>query len=431
MTPRERPYLRLHREPEPLGSYLRPLERDYRHTAELVSAGFPVASGVVVDACHPKRSQDLRTAAMDSGLEVVLDPRSLDLSTEGGIARAGVIDLPWSAGRLEAASSFNPRRLDEYAEQLARTAVEMEVTAVLAPTHYLEDAVTPWLSIDLDLARRLRTRLDSASDGSRIRIYYPLASSFSALRTESFVARAVQGLSALALDRVIDAVWLRVNNFGTMSAGPLTVPRYISLARRLHAAGIPVVAERTGTVGLALLALGAVAGIESGITHGEHFSIRDLVTPRQRQKGGYAHRVYLPAIGAFLKRDEAAKLLNTRGMRGTFGCQERCCPRGVPDMLAEIRRHFVVTRASEVRRLAAVPPGMRIEHYLSTWLRFSADRATRAAPVVPALEKHRRRLDMWRATISDQVERDIAEPPTLSPSLRWEDHPGMDATGSS
>jgi hypothetical protein len=139
----------------------------------------------------------------------------------------------------------------------------------------------------------------------------------------------------------------------------------------------------------------------------------------------------MPSIGVFLKRDDAVAFLNTRGVKGSFGCQESCCPRGVLDMLADARRHFLVTRSAEVRRLAAVPQGMRVEHYFSTWLRFAADRATRASIVIPTLEKHRRRLDMWRATISAQVERDLVDPPSMSPSLRPEADRGMDAAGGS
>ena len=36
------------------------------------------------------------------------------------------------------------------------------------------------------------------------------------------------------------------------------------------------VAERVGTVGLALMAFGAVGGVESGVTLGERFNVRDL-----------------------------------------------------------------------------------------------------------------------------------------------------------
>lgn len=431
MATLERPYLRLHRNPEPLASYLRPLERDYRHIAELISAGFSLGSGIIVDACHPERSEDLRTFAAQHGLESVLDPRSVDLATDGGIRRAGVAELPWSRGVPDHPEAFGADRVESYIEALAATALELGSSAVLAPTHYLDDPLSRWLEIDLALVRRLRAKLDSDSRGRGTRIYYPVATSLATLRVEPFGARLMQGLGALAAERAIDALWLRVNNFGTKSAGPLTLPRYIALARQLHSLGMPIVAERTGTVGLALLALGAIVGIESGVTHGERFNIRDLTAPPEPSSGGFVPRVYLPSIGVFLKREEAAALLNTRGMRGSFGCQERCCPRGVPDMLADARRHFVVTRAAEVHGLAAVPQSMRVEHYFAKWLRSAADRATRAAMVIPALDKDRRRLDMWRATISAQVERDMADPPTMSPPLEAASHRPMGLAGGS
>ena len=418
MSTLERSYLWLHREPRPLGAYVRPLERDYTHTAGLISAGLPVGTGIVIDACHPKRSQDLRAYARGADLEVVLDPRSVDLSTAGGIQRSGVRELPWSSGDLDTPSDFTPRRMGEYSCTLAQTAVELGATAVLAPTHYLEAALTPWFDIDLGLAARLRARLDEDPAGRRIRIYYPLASSLAVLHPAPVASRAVQGLSRLAAKAVIDAIWIRMHRFGTNLAGPLTLPRYIRLARELHAAGVPLVAERTGTVGLPLMALGAVAGIESGITHGERFQYNDLTKPRAlKQSGGLTPRVYFPAIGVFLTRKQAKGFLNSRGVKGTFGCQLDCCPAGVTDMLGEARRHFLVTRSREVQQLASVPDGMRVEHFFSTWLRVAADRATRAARVLSSLEKHRSRLDMWRATLSAQVERDLESPPTTCPPL--------------
>ena len=364
----ERPYLRLFREPRPLGAYVRPLERDHSHTAALISAGFRVGTGIVIDACHPSRSRDLRSCARDARLEVVLDPRSVELSTEGGIERSGVRDLPWSSGDTDTPSDFTAYRVDEYACALAEKAIDLRATAVLAPTHYVEAPLTQWFDIDLGLAAELRRRLDQDPAGRSIRVYYPLVSSLAALHSDAATSRAVEGLKGLAAKAVIDAVWIRMHGFGTNLAGPLTLQRYIRLARALHSVGMPLVAERTGTVGLPLMAFGAVVGIESGITHGERFQYRDLVKPRDRnQKGGLAPRVYFPAIGAFLTRKQAEAFLNSRGMKGTFGCQLNCCPAGVTDMLREARRHFLVTRSEEVQQLASVPDALRVEHFFSTW----------------------------------------------------------------
>ena len=70
MADSERPYLKLVRNPAPLGGYVRPLERDYRHTARLISAGYPAGTGIIVDACHPAQSADLRMQAREKAVEI-------------------------------------------------------------------------------------------------------------------------------------------------------------------------------------------------------------------------------------------------------------------------------------------------------------------------------------------------------------------------
>jgi len=430
-TDSERSYLRLVREPAPLGAYVRPLERDYRYVARLLSSGFPVGTGVVVDACHLDRSSDLRAEARDQRLETVLDPKSIELSTVAGITRSGVLDLPWSVGAMDAPDQFDDRRITEYTESLAKTALQMGVDAVLAPSHYLESIPSPWLERDVALTAALREKLDSSSAGKGVRVYYPLASNLRAFASDAAVKRVVKTLSDLARSGAANGVWLRMHAFGTNTAGALTLPRYLRLARSLHEIGLPVVAEKTGTVGLALLAFGAVVGVESGITHGERYDHRTLMKkPRGPQRGGLAPRVYLPPIGVFLPRKAATTLLNTRGIRGTFGCQLLCCRRGIEDMLADPRRHFLVSRSHEVEALARVPGALRVEHYFSNWLRHAADRATRVAQVLPQVEKHRKRLDVWRATLSEQRDRDQAAPPSVCPPLYGESDEGRDVSGS-
>lgn len=48
MAPPDGSHLRLIRVPDPLASYIRPLARDFRHTAGLIAAGFPVGDGIIL-----------------------------------------------------------------------------------------------------------------------------------------------------------------------------------------------------------------------------------------------------------------------------------------------------------------------------------------------------------------------------------------------
>lgn len=134
-------------------------------------------------------------------------------------------------------------------------------SAVLAPTHYLDSPTDPWLPIDAELTRRLRRELDGRGLGG-VLIYYPLVVRALLLREATHRAQLIARLAALP----IDALWLRVHPFGTTTSGPLALRRYLEVCRALYVLGIPLVAEHSGTVGVALIAFGAVGGIESGIT---------------------------------------------------------------------------------------------------------------------------------------------------------------------
>ena len=431
MSRLERSHLRIVRDPEPLGSYIRPISRDINVLSELLASGQPIGSGIIVDARPPEKSDDLRQTAKSRGVELVLDPNSVELSTDGGIDRSGMLQLPWSGGECDTPDSLG-RRAEAVVESIAATAVTMSVDAVLAPAHFLESLPSRWLDLDIQLAEALRRALDEDPRGRKIRIYYPLVSNLGVLSRGPILARIRDELQRLRQDEVIDAIWLRMHAFGSTSSGRLNLRRYADVSRRLHPVGVPIIGERTGTVGLALMSLGCIAGIESGVTHGERCDIRALQREPRPGQGGFAPapRVYLPAIGAFLNREPARQFFSAPGIKNWFACQRPCCRRGFLDMLADPRRHFLITRASEVRELAAVPAEVRPEHYLTTWLRPASDRVIRASRVLPELAKQRRRLDDWRETLSDVRSLDAKSRPTVSPPISLFDGPTPGKAGS-
>lgn len=318
------------------------------------------------------------------------------------------------------------------AEAIAATVLSMDVDAVLAPTHFLESFPSKWMEVDLKLTRSLRGILNQDRIGRQVRIYYPLISTLGLITKAPISARIVDELSELQSEGIVDALWLRMHAFGSTSSGRLSLRRYVKAARRLHAVGLPIIGERTGTVGLALMALGCVAGIESGVTHGERCDIRSLQREPRPGRPGFAPplRVYLPGIGAFLNREPAAEFFKAPGIKNWFACQRSCCRAGHIDMLADPRRHFLVTRAAEVHELAAVPADLRTDYYLTSWLRPASDRAIRAARILPQLAKQRKRLDDWRETLSEIRSADAAERPSVSPSITRIDGPSPRRTGS-
>jgi hypothetical protein len=109
-------------------------------------------------------------------------------------------------------------------------------------------------------------------------------------------------------------------------------------------------------------------------------------------------------IGAFLSHKQAEAFFENRQMKIALGCRDSaCCQRGTSDTLREPRRHFMIQRVSEVRRMSNAPETLRAQLYLDDFLRPATDLALRAARVEPALEPTRKRLEGWRHTLGEMA----------------------------
>jgi hypothetical protein len=134
----------------------------------------------------------------------------------------------------------------------------------------------------------------------------------------------------------LDGLWLRVHPFGA-SSGHLTLQRYMQACQDFHSLNLPLVAEKAGSIGLALLAFGAVGGVETGVSSGDKFDFARLSKPPIEGKKAFAAhaRVYLPGLGLFLDRETATSFFH-RNLKAAFGCQNpACCRRGATDTIGE------------------------------------------------------------------------------------------------
>lgn len=383
--------------PDQLGNYLRPSSRDHKFLLQMLVEGKPVGTGLIADPCLVERQRELLGEARRQGVETVLDPRTVDLSTAGGFTRSGVSDLPWAGVSPHAPADLAGKAGALAVHQLVSCVEAGGHSAVLAPTHYLDGPADLWVSVDTELTQELRRELDRRGLG-HVLIYYPLVVRAKMLQD---VGRRDQLIAALT-GLPIDALWLRVHPFGTTTSGPLSLRRYLEACRALHALGVPLVAEHSGTIGVALMAFGAVGGIESGITTTEGVNLSGYLNPPKPDAKHFAPapRVYLHEIGAFLDAKKASGFFAVRGMKTAHGCRGTdCCPRGWRDMQLEPRRHFAGRRSREVAALSAVPETLRAGHYLENFLRPASDRALSAADAEPSLTAARTRLESWRGTL--------------------------------
>lgn len=378
-----------------LGLYVRPGRNDHTTILQLLAEDRAV-SGLVLDARHAGRHRALREALVDNGVHAVLDPNLMEAATPGGRMMAGLTDVPWVAYADTSPEDLKGRAGAALAELIADAVHAGEFSAVLAPTHLIESAGDPYFAADRVVAGYLRRALDRRGLLDCC-VFYPLAMPAAALRSSVQRTLLIDGLRSVD----VDAVWLRLHPFGTSSAGSISLRRYLDAAWELHAVEKPIVGERTGTVGLALMAYGGIGGIESGVTLGERFDAGALTSPRADTKAfSPAPRVYIDGIGAFADRRLAQRVFQNRQLLAALACRDAtCCRGGAAATLRDPRRHFLIRRREEVESLGAVAPAARATVYLHDMLQPAALLAVRVARVAPELERAQRRLDGWHQTL--------------------------------
>ncbi len=355
--------------PEPLGWYLRPSYVDHRAIADAVAGRLVGLHGVVFDPLYEDRHSELRHLMVDRTLDAVLDPRTQELGSIGGFNQR-LSALPWALGR--------PHRPDDFADlgrivdSMAQYVVEKRYTAVLAPTHYIQGANSPWLGIDTRSTGYLRQYLDRAG-AEDVPIFYSLAISYEAFRS----AEERNTILEMLKDLPIESVWLKVSQSGSLTHA--AVRNFVNGAAEFHSLGVPLIGDMMGGLrGLSALAFGAVGGICHGVTQKEGFSASSWTRPASSGNPGFTWptRIYVAPLGIHLKREEATAFFGARGSKSRFGCREKaCCPKGLKDMVDNPVRHSLVQRLGEVRRLSAVPEEIRAQHFLEETLRPATDAA--------------------------------------------------------
>lgn len=391
----------------PLGLYLRPGRNDHQKLLDMLAEGRASCSGFALDAALNERHTELREEAVRLGFEAVLDPRVGELATEGGFASAPRAALPWAPEAPHRLEDLRDTGGTALVEGLAEFIAANRYNAMLAPTHLIQGSDDEWLSIDANLVLALRRRLDTHGL-TELPIYYPLVISTTTLRDNHERARMIEHLTRLP----IGAVWLRISPFGATS-GPRALTRYIEGATELQRIGVPVIAERTGTAGLPLLAFGAVGGIEGGITMGERFDAGSWTRRPNPNSKPFARppRVYVPRLGLFMSRKQTSAFFENRQMKALLACKDdHCCRRGIDDMLADPRRHFVIQRSAEVAQLSRAPGTLRPQLYMDDFLRPATDLVLQAARVDPSLLTSQRRLESWRIALGTVIRAGISIP---------------------
>ena len=357
--------------PEPLGWYLRPSYVDHRGIADVVADGSVGLHGVVFDPLNEPRHSELRDLIVERNRDAVLDPRTQELGSAGGFNNR-LATLPWALDRPHVPNDFSEVNARRIANSVARFVIEKGYIAVLAPTHYITSANSPWLDVDARSIGYLRHYLDKEG-ANNVPIFFSLAVSYEVFRTAVERQSILERLKGLP----IDSLWIKISHSGNVTHA--VIRNIVNGAADFHSLGVPIIGDMMGGLrGLCSLAFGAVGGICHGVTQKENFSASAWMKPTALAKKGFTWptRVYVAPLDICLTREEAEAFFEARSSKSRFGCRDKgCCPKGWRDMLDNPVRHSIVQRSRELQRLSTVPDRIRTRQFLEETLRPATDAA--------------------------------------------------------
>lgn len=364
---------------QPVAHYIRLGESGYQKLGHLHAAGRLPAVRVVADASRLKHQKELVSALRSKGAEIVLDTKAAELAAlekfQGYAKQA-----PWASlgnGKPLDATYFQPGRPDDIFGMIARFAVEHQVNAVLAPSHFLADPLFKgWFEVDRAACMALRRALDREG-GKHIAIDYTLIATNAMFNDENMRSEFLSGLDGLPFDNL----WVRSSGFGN-DAGPLTTRRFITAMGSLHNLGKPIIADYLGgLVGQAALAFGAVSGISHGVGERERFnasSWHKAPEPKKEDDAsfGRAPRVFIAGIDRSATVKELELMAMARGAKPLVTCCDRaCCMHGLRDTLKDPKQHAAYQSFRMVAELAGVPDLNREQHFLNGRMKEVRDQA--------------------------------------------------------
>ena len=407
--------------PEGLGFYVRAGRNDHVALLDLLATGEEGVFGLVVDAQHAGRHRELITEARRRDLDVVFDPKVLQMGFSGALTK-GLSALPWGLNRHHNVMDFDGSAGQQRAAQIVEAAVNSGSTQLLGPTHFLSSPNDPWLRRDIAMMTWAADAI--ARSGTEVDLIYPLALPMTLLRNAAERCAIIKAIA----DAPCAAIWLKVENFGDDATGE-KVAAYVEACRDFHALGIPLIGDHVGGLpGLGVLAFGAVGGIAHGVTMQQGFRASGWRRrPVEGSGFGPSWRVYVPQLDMLLKPKAAQALFAaSHKIRAMCGCRDtHCCPHGVRDMVGNPARHAIYQRAREIERLSAVPQNLRAAHYLNQNVRKVSDDVAEVAafPVgdevlVKSLQGKQREMSRYRQTIAHLVESGEVASVAVAPSRR-------------
>ncbi len=360
-------------------------ETSYRKVADLAAAGVIQSKRFVIDGSKIAYQKEIIQMLQGLGAEVVLDRRIIELSARRKCAGMAA-SAPWASDTRGVPLSpdvFRDNHPVDIYGSIARCAVELGVSAIISPPHFLADpGFDGWQSIDHDAYLLLRHALDSAG-GKSIAIDYLMAARLTDFMDEGFQSKVMPNLSDLPYDNL----WVQASM--STPIGPLNARRLVRTLSRWHNIGKPIVmGYMGGLTAEALVGMNVVSGVAHGYGEQSSFTTAKWTDPpeeRDKDKlGGRATRIGVFALGCTFTSAEFDVLMSARGAKTALLPNDRdALPNGLQDIQNDSRRFNVLDAQRRMTEINAVPTANRPDYFAEKRTREVVATANKAAKLNP------------------------------------------------
>ena len=373
---------------QPVAHYIRLGETSYRKVADLAAAGVIKSKRFVVDGSKIDFQKDIIQVLQGLGAEIVLDPRTIELSARRKCAGLAA-SAPWAPetrGVPLGPDVFRDRHPTDIYGAIARCAVKHGVSAVLSPSHYLADpSFEGWQAIDHDACMLLRRALNTEG-GKSIAIDYLVAARLTDFMDESFQSKMMPNLSDLPYDNL----WVRASM--SKALGPVNAQRLVRTLSRWHNIGKPIVMDYMGGLSAeSLAAMNVVSGVAHGFGEQTSFTTSKWAEPPEERdkdkRGGRATRIGVSSLGCTFTSAELDVLMSAHGAKSALLPNDRrVLPNGVEDIRRDPRRFNVYDAQRRMEEINAIPTVNRPDHFADKRMREVVATANKAAKLNPKAE---------------------------------------------
>lgn len=321
---------------------------DHHKVEEFLATGPDGVSGVRLDAKNLSIHQDVAVAARGIAAAVHIEPLTERFLVPGfnptGVAYADrfLLDI----GRL----MTDPGDQARFVSEVIATQVGI-ATAITPPHFYVEDS--DQLGLNVALTRQSIALLESDLP---VRPIVAVSSTFLRQHAGEIARRYA--------DAGVQGIELRVSPFGGDNLGPIAVRRVYEALERLRESRLHITLGMAGVVGMAALSLNLVDDIASGVAYREQFNYKSAMSSQRTSDqrdggGGNPARVLLPGADVLVERDVARHLYGNPEVRSNLVCRLGHCAHSMDGPIADLRTHYLHTRAQQVSDLARQPVAWR------------------------------------------------------------------------